>query len=265
MPELPDVEVFKRYFNDTALHKKIEKVDVVDDAILENISSHSFQMRLKNETFKSTSRYGKYLFVALVRDEILVMHFGMTGFLKYYKNDEKSPEYEKMIFNLNNGFKLAYVCTRKFGFIGLVDNQQDFIKKHELGPDAYSDNLDWDTFKEILEGRRGSIKTTLMNQKIIAGIGNVYSDEILFQAKIYPFSTIDTLTEKELKEIYKKMNWVFKKAIEANVEADKFPEKFLLTNRDVGAKCPICGGTIKSEKYSGRTAYYCGDHQQKNN
>lgn len=263
MPELPDVEVFKRYFNDTALHKKVEKVDVVDDAILENISSRSFQMRLKNKTFKSTSRYGKYLFVELVRNEILVMHFGMTGFLKYYKNDEKSPEYAKLIFNLSNDDKLAYVCTRKFGFIGLVDNQQKFIEKHELGPDAYSDNLDWDTFKKILEGRRGSIKTTLMNQKIITGIGNVYSDEILFQAKIYPFSTVDTLSEKELKEIYEKMKWVFKKAIEANVEADKFPEKFLLTHREAGAKCPICGGTIKYEKYSGRTAYYCEDHQQK--
>ncbi len=263
MPELPDVEVFEHYFNYTALHKKVEKVNVDDDSILENISPRSFQMRLKDEKFKSTSRYGKYLFIELIRDEILVIHFGMTGYLKYYKNEEKSPEYEKLIFNLNNGFKLAYVCTRKFGLLSLIDNQQDFIEKHELGPDAYSDDLNWNNFKKIFEGRRGSIKTAIMNQKIIAGIGNVYSDEILFQAKIYPFSKIDILSEKELKEIYKKMNWVFKKAIEPNVEEDKFPKKFLLSHRDVGAKCPICGGTIKSEKYSGRTAYYCEDHQKK--
>lgn len=263
MPELPDVEVFKHYFNDTALHKKIEKVDVIDDAILENIGSHSFQMRLKNQQFKSTSRYGKYLFVELKRNNILVMHFGMTGYLKNYKNEEKAPKYAKLIFNLNNGFKLAYVCTRKLGRVSLIDNQQDFIEKHELGPDPYSDNLDWNNFREIFEGRNGSIKTALMNQKIMAGIGNLYSDEILFQAKIYPFSTIDTLSEQELKEIYKKMNWVFKKAIEANVEVDKFPEKFLLTHRETGAKCPICGGAIKPKKYSGRTAYYCEDHQKK--
>ena len=177
-------------------------MDVRDDAVLKSISYRSFQMCLKDETFKSSSRHGKYLFVELDRDETLVIHFGMTGDLKNYKNTVDDPQYAKVIFDLENGDKLAFICPRKFGSLRLADSKEKFIKDHELGPDAYSD-FDWNGFKKMISSRRGSIKTTLMNQKVIAGIGNDYSDEILFQAKIYPFTKINDLEEEKLKEIWK--------------------------------------------------------------
>jgi formamidopyrimidine-DNA glycosylase len=263
MPELPDVEVFRQIFNSSALNKKVTNVEVLDDAILENISSRSFQIRMKGETFQATHRHGKYLFVELDRDETLMIHFGMTGHLKYNKDGKEQPEYTRITFNLNNGYNLYYVCPRKLGKMSLVEDEASFIEENNIGPDAYSDDFKWEDFREIMDGKRGNIKTALMNQKLLAGIGNIYSDEILFHSNIYPFTEVKELNEDELKTIFEKMKTVFKQAIKAEVKEDKFPKNFLLLKRSEGEECPICGGRIKREKYSGRSSYYCEAHQKK--
>ena len=263
MPELPDVEVFRQIFNSTALNQKIAKVDVLDDGILENISSRAFEIRMKNATFQSTHRHGKYLFVELDTEKTLMIHFGMTGYLEYIKDGEKEPEYSRIIFNLKNGYNLYYVCPRKLGRVSLVEDEADFIEENKLGPDTYSDDFKWEDFREIMKDKRGSIKTALMDQKFLAGIGNIYSDEILFHSNIYPFTEVNVLNEEELKTIFEKMRMVFEQAIKAEVKVEKFPKNFLLLKRSEGEECPICGGKIKREKYSGRSSYYCEAHQKK--
>jgi len=263
MPELPDVEVFRQIFNSTALNKKVAKVEVLDDGILENISSRAFQNRMKGATFQATHRHGKYLFVELDTEETLMVHFGMTGHLEYYKVGEEEPEYSRIIFNLNNGYNLYYVCPRKLGRVSLVEDEADFIEENKLGPDTYSDDFKWEDFREIMKGKRGSIKTTLMDQKFLAGIGNIYSDEILFHSNIYPFTEVNELNEEELKTIFEKMKLVFEQVIKAEVKEGKLPKNFLLLKRSEGEECPICGGRIKREKYSGRSSYYCEAHQKK--
>lgn len=263
MPELPEVEVFRQYFNTTALNKKVVEVVVPDEEILEHMSSRSFQTRMKGETFQATHRHGKYLFIGLDREETLMMHFGMTGSLHYYKNEDEKPAFSRVIFNLSNGFKLSFVCPRKLGKIGLIEDESDFIEELELGPDAYSDDFKWEEFRRILSEKHGSIKTTLMDQKVLAGIGNVYSDEILYHSKIYPFTKVGELSEKELKSVFEKMKWVFDQAISAKGEEENFPENFLLLKRHEGEKCSLCGGRIKMEKYSGRSSYFCESHQSK--
>lgn len=261
MPELPDVEVIKNEMESTAINKKIASVDVLDEGIIEG-SERSFQMRLKDQTFKSVNRYGKYLFVKLDRDETLLLHFGMTGKVKYYKEEDESIKYARVVFNFKNGYKLAYSNKRKLGKVSLIGKPEDFVKEQELGPDAGSDDLKWEDFKNALEGRRGKIKSVLMNQKILAGIGNIYSDEILFQAGILPFAKVDKLDEEELKKIYDTMKSVFEQAIKAETKG-KFPKKFLKPIRNEGEECPICGGKIEREKISGRSSYYCRNHQKK--
>ena len=263
MPELPDVEVFRQIFNSSALNQKVAKVEVLDDGVLENISSRSFQTRMKGATFQATHRHGKYLFVELDREETLMIHFGMTGYLESCKDGEEEPEYSRIVFNLDNGHNLYYVCPRKLGKVSLVEDEASFIEENKLGPDTYSDDFKWENFREIMKGRRGSIKKTLMNQELLAGIGNVYSDEILFHSKIYPFTEVNELNEEELKTIFKKMKMVFEEAIKAEVKEENFPKNFLLLKRSEGEECPICGGRIKREKHSGRSSYYCEDHQKK--
>jgi formamidopyrimidine-DNA glycosylase len=124
-----------------------------------------------------------------------------------------------------------------------------------LDPDALQISLD--DFQEALSGSRASIKSALMNQQIVAGIGNVFSDEILFQAGVHPARKAGDLDEKTLKSLFKAMGKVLDKAIQAGADPDRFPKSFILSHRHGDEKCPKCSGRIKSKKISGRTAFFC--------
>lgn len=262
MPELPDVEIYRRYVDSTALHQKIENVDVNEEQMVGEVSPRSLQMQLKGSAFKSTLRHGKYLFVKTDREKWLVLHFGMTGFLKYFKNREEAPDHIRLQINFSNKFHLAYGCKRKFGLIDMVEKAKNFIRDRQLGIDPYREELDFQTLKDLLKNRRGTIKSFLMNQKIIAGIGNIYSDEILFQAKIHPNSAASKLNGDDIKSILKSMQQVFRTAIDNNANTDQMPGRYLIHVRDSDATCPICQKQINNATIAGRSCYYCPNHQQ---
>ena len=114
-----------------------------------------------------------------------------------------------------------------------------------------SDTFEFDSFQKTLAGHRGMIKPALMNQKIMAGIGNVYSDEILFQAKIHPKAKIPDLRERDLKKIYEKIKSVLKTAIECEAEPNQFPDSYIIAKRGKDdASCPGCGGKLQNIKVS---------------
>ena len=197
MPELPDVEVLKQYLDATSIHQGIKAVEVRDSRILEDTSTEKLKTGLKGRSLDSTRRHGKYLFAELSDNHWLVLHFGMSGELKYFKSMEKDPEYDQLLISFSNGYHLAYNAPRKLVLVALIENMEAFVEKKELGPDAMS--LDPAGFQKVLSGRRGMVKSTLMNQQIIAGIGNVYSDEILFQARLHPRVGVDELDAETLK------------------------------------------------------------------
>jgi len=263
MPELPEVEIFKKYFNSTSLNKEIENVDVYTKKMLKGISSRSFRMSLKNEMFTKTGRHAKYLFAHTNTDKVLVLHFGMTGSLKYYKNDEEKPAYTRMQINFRNGFHLAYECPRKLGKIYFIDNVQKFIEKKKLGPDPLAKDFNLPLFRKILDVKRGTIKSALMDQKTISGLGNIYSDEILFHSGIHPASKTEKLSDDHIKKIYHMVNMVLNKVIDVNGDMSRMPGIYLLLMRTAGEYCPRCTGKIRKKSIGGRSSYFCDKHQKK--
>ncbi len=263
MPELPEVETFRRYFNRTSLNKKIEKVDVQSKRMLQDISSRSLQVQLKKVKFTKTSRHAKYLFAHTNNNKILVLHFGMTGSLHYFKNEDEKPNHTRLQINFKNGYHLVFDCPRKFGKIYLINDKEKFIEKKNLGPDPLSGNMNLTYFRKIPEHKKGPIKTILMDQKTIGGIGNLYSDEILFNAGIHPSSKTEKLNDDQIKIIYRMMHKVLNKAINVKAVESKMPRTYLLPNREKGADCPRCKGKIKRQTIGGRTAYFCDKHQKK--
>ncbi|MDX1640715.1 MAG: DNA-formamidopyrimidine glycosylase family protein [Balneolaceae bacterium] len=258
MPELPDVEVFKRYIDSTSLHHRITDVSLTDFYILKNIGRASFEKNLEGQSFEESYRHGKYLFLKMSGSDELLLHFGMTGYPKYYKNEEEKPEHARLILTFDNDYHLAYDSQRKLGEVRIVENHQEMIDDLGLGPDAHDKDLDAEAFQRRFDGRRGMIKSALMNQEIIAGIGNVYSDEILFQAKLHPKSKVPHLSDDDWKNIHQAVHNVCETAIDCNVEKECFPDHFILSNREEGADCPKgCDATLRSSTVSGRTAYYC--------
>jgi formamidopyrimidine-DNA glycosylase len=178
VPELPDVEVFRGYLESTALHKTIDSVHIAEPRILAGDTPQSFGRKIAHREMEETQRHGKYLFARLSGGEWLSLHFGMTGHLAYYKDRSDEPEYTYARFDFTNGYHLGYVIPRKLGHLRYLDSPEDLIEEKELGPDPYNEEFGFQDFIELLDGRRGMVKTTLMNQSILAGIGNVYSDEI---------------------------------------------------------------------------------------
>ena len=261
MPELPDVEVFRRYVNATTLHQKIKAVQITHERVLEDISCRTLQNRLKGRKLESTRRHGKHLFVQAGPVGWLRLHFGMTGFVRYYKKSSRQPQHLRLRLDFSNGYHLAYDNQRLLGEIGWTQSPDKFVQDRKLGPDALND-LDWHDFKWLLSGRRGSIKSALMNQNAIAGIGNIYSDEILFQAKIDPRTPVGDLINGRLKALYEAMQQVLRKAIEYRADPHKLPGHFLIPLREEGNHCPRCGGCLKKITISGRSGYMCPDCQK---
>src|SRR5438876_7855341 len=163
MPELPDVETFKRYLNATSLHQRIANVDVRSAYVLKGVSARELERRLKRRRFESSRRHGKHLFVRADGDLWLRLHFGMTGSLRYFKHEEQAPRHTRVLFVFGNAHRLAFEDQRKFGEIGLIEDVNEFLKKRALGPDALDITLS--QFREILGRHRGSVKTILLNQK----------------------------------------------------------------------------------------------------
>ena len=261
MPELPDVETFKRYLDATSLHQRISGVDVQDRYILKGVSMDELARRLKGCRFESSRRHGKHLFVRADTDLWLRMHFGMTGSLRYIKHEEQAPKHTRVLFVFANAHRLAFEDQRKFGEVGLLKNVDEFLKKRALGRDALEISLP--QFKEIFGKHRGAVKTILLNQKLIAGIGNIYADEILFRARIHPATQVSALKDKTIAKLFRAARYILKKAIEAKADADLMPKSWLLARRGKGRKCPRCRHELKSATIGGRTAWFCAHCQKR--
>lgn len=254
MPELPEIELSKQYVDSTSLNKKITKVDFPSSRLLQAPKA-DFKKALNGNKLEKTERLGKYLFLKANKDSWLVFHFGMTGKLEYYTNQDP-PKYSHLILVFEDGYFLAYVCRRMLGKIYLAESPEKFKEEHSLGKDALE--FSQKDFNVLIEEKeRSSIKATLTDQHAIAGIGNVYSDEMLYQAKIHPKSKAGSLTENERKELFGQLSKVLKLAIKLGGKRAKFPSGYLIKHRKDGADCPDCKGKIEMIKVSGRSTYFC--------
>lgn len=256
MPELPDVEVFKRDLDANALHQPVASVHVGSRAgrLLHGITPAMLDQKLRGRALVSTRRHGKYLFARADAAGWLVLHFGMTGQLEYANSVERLPGDAELLLQFENGAGLAYLAPRKLGRIDWADDPDDYAAARSLGPDALA--VDYAGFRQRARGRRGGVKAWLMDQGVLAGIGNAYSDEILFEAGSHPLRSVAELDDA-LKGLHKTMRRVLRQAIDADADRQAMPDAFLLPQRRAGGRCPRSDEPVKTIKTGGRTAYYC--------
>jgi len=254
MPELPEVETFRRYMNATSLHQRCTGVRVLNDRPLDGLSKRRLTQTLKGRRFDKTQRHGKHLLAHLESGPWLVLHFGMTGFLVYEKGREPN-RHDRVVFDFGGDYGLTYVCPRLLGRIRLTESPSHFVTNQALGPDALS--FTYSDFEALLKKSHGSVKACLMNQARIAGLGNLYSDEILFQGHIGPKRRADALDETESKRLCRQMYRVLEMAVDRQADAERIPSSWLLPHRREGLTCPRCHGEIQKTKVSGRSTYWC--------
>ncbi len=263
MPELPDVAGFKKYIDSTSLHQPIARTSVLDERILSDTSAQKLSRTLKDNTLEQTIRHGKFLFAGLERTGWLVLHFGMTGDLSYFPSEQDPPEYTKVLLSFENGHRLAYISRRMLGRVTVTDDREQFIEGQDLGPDALDPNFTYRDFADILAGRNSPIKSILMDQSAMAGVGNVYSDEALFQSGIHPEARPSDLTEHQQRKLFRTMRRVLGDAADRLGRVERLGDDFLLPHREEGADCPRCGQPIRKVTVSGRGSYYCPTCQPK--
>lgn len=284
MPELPEVETIVRDLNKSVLGQKIE--DVWSDAkkIVKKPSFGKFKKEIKGKKIIKVRRRGKNIIFELSGDKILLIHQKMTGHLLWgkwqFQNKkwvalEKGPLSEDpmnrflhLMFEFASGRQLALSDLRKFAKVELWDSN-DFKKSEyykSLGPEPLEKSFVFDKFKAVLP-QKGKIKQVLMDQSVIAGIGNIYADETLWRAKIHPLRDVPSLKKTELRKIYQKIKEVLKIAIKLGGESFSdyrrlsgekgYFDKERKAYRRTGEKCRRCKTIIKRIKIGGRSAHFC--------
>jgi len=285
MPELPEVETTVRGLRKKVLNRTfLDLWTDVPKIIKKPKSFKEFKKTIKNKKIIKVWRRAKNIIIDLSQGYSLLIHQKLTGHLLFgkweFKNKKWIPvakgplndpfnRFIHLIFFLDNKKMLALSDLRKFAKIELW-NTKELLNSSEfkkIGPEPLEKSFSFKKFKERLKNKKGRIKQILMNQEVIAGIGNIYSDEALWKAKIYPLKKVSELKEKELKMLYRTIKDVLKKGIKLggesisdyrNIEGRKgnFERERSVYRRE-GKKCPRCSAKIKKIKIGNRSSYFC--------
>jgi formamidopyrimidine-DNA glycosylase len=254
MPELPDVEAYRRFLHRHATGRTIRRVVVTDPGILRRISPASLDGALRNHRFEEPTRHGKWL-IAPTTGPLVLFHFGMTGDLSWADEAQGRHRHDRVIFELDGG-ELRYRNMRKLGGLWLAhDDEEVRLATGELGPDALQ--VDLRRFRALLSRRRGTIKPLLMNQRIIAGVGNLIADEALWQARVHPARRVEELTGDEVRRLHGKLRHVLRIAVERFDYVPALRGWLTHVRGRPDAACPRCGTRLGRSVVGGRTTYSC--------
>jgi len=286
MPELPEVEIFRRFMERHALRQNITAVQVLHPKGLRSVSEADFQNALVGNRFVETQRRGKYLLARLepantapqrtktkrkasLQTNWVVFHFGMTGIFSYaspqqkpvnaYEDDLNRESHIRVSFLLENGGKFHFHDQRLFGYVSLTEQADTFFASKKLGPDALT--VDAQEFEQKLKGKKGALKPVLMDQSIVAGLGNIYADELLFQTALHPAHPIHTLSSEQRLLLHSTMQDILNRTIALKVDRDQLPDHYLWHQRQAKGHCPRDGSALNIETIGGRTTYYCPECQ----
>ncbi len=274
MPELPEVETIKRDLDREVVGKRVKAVEVSGmRSIRRHPNKKHFISKLEGRKVSGVERKGKYLLLRLDGGDVLVVHLGMSGQLIRAKGGkEPVDKHTHVVFTFTQGGQLRFVDPRTFGemFVTTPDELESQVPElAHLGFDPVDDMMSWTRFGELLAARKGKLKVLLMDQKFVAGIGNIYSDEILFAAGLRYDRPSDSLSSQEVRRLYRAMVETLQEAIKHRGstladqqyrdlfgEPGEFQSQHKVYDRE-GQACRRCRSTIVKVKVNGRSSFLC--------
>lgn len=287
MPELPEVETIRRDLTGYLVGLKIIHVALGESRVIRGDHRH-IEKAVTGTIVQSVDRVGKLLIVALSNDQHLLFHLKMTGqlFFKKIKGeitrgghslsetiDATMPnKHTRAVFTFDDQSKLFFNDMRLFGFLQLVDLKQRSAIVERYGIEPLTENFTLGRFISVFRGRKTNVKALLLNQSLIAGIGNIYADEICFAARVLPQRGASTLTEKEMKALLhssekiianaiEKRGTTFNSYIDGQGRKGNYSQELRVYGRG-GEACVCCGTTLKKIKVAGRGTVYCPSCQR---
>jgi formamidopyrimidine-DNA glycosylase len=270
MPELPEVETIRCTLEPGLLKRTIIEGEALLPKLIQNQTADDFLGQIRGRMITGLDRRGKYLLFQLSGDLVMAVHLRMTGQMILRKNDFSDPPEAKATYlklKLDNGTELHYADQRKFGRIFLYPAASIPVALSKLGPEPLAPEFTFAVFQKRLAGRKLAVKKLLLNQEIIVGLGNIYTDEALFLAGIHPARPADSLTAEELKRLYSSIRQVLSEGIQCRgttkrdyVDGEGKPgsyqEQLRVYDRK-GAPCLKCKNMIVKMNFGGRGTHFC--------
>lgn len=263
MPELPEVETIARQLRQYFLGKRLSSIEARQVRIFQNINAEEFCANLRGRKLISIDRYGKFLYWNM-EGFYPVFHLGMSGIFLKEKSQSNYPQHIHISMTFNQNLNLYFQDVRKFSKIFLYHKKPNFS---QLGIDPTCKNFTLNNLKKLLNLRSVNIKNILMDQGIIAGIGNIYANEILYDARIYPLRPANSLNSNEIRQIYHSIKKIMNLAVERfgttysayrTVQGNTGDnQNFLKVYQKEGTTCPVCGTVIEKMFVSSRSTFYC--------
>jgi formamidopyrimidine-DNA glycosylase len=266
MPELPEVETFRRYLlqgnegSPSILGKKIRDADLLWSGSIASPTPDEFLKRIKGQYITGIGRRGKNLIIKLSRDT-LIIHLRMSGELIVEKQSEPQRKHYRVIINFDDKYRMAFNNIRKFGRIWLTDNPQEQLGK--LGPEPLSDDFTVEDLYQILKSHNRQLKYFLLDQEMIAGIGNIYTDEALHRAKLHPALKSDSLDFHQTQILWDSIREVLKEGIKNQGSSIDWMyrggdyQNYLSVYNLEGEPCKTCKTPVACIKIAQRSTYFC--------
>lgn len=276
MPELPEVEVVRRDLEKEIVGRKIKKVEVRSTKnamriIRRHTKRKDFEDALAGAKITRVDRLGKYILIHLDSPNVLVIHLGMSGQLVLAKASAAVENHTHIVIDFTVGGQLRYVDPRTFGemFVTPKTDVGEIKELQKLGLDPLEQPLTWQYFSETLSNRKTKMKALLMDQKFICGIGNIYSDEILFLAGIRFDRNSEDLSSSEVRRLYRAIQEILQDAIRyrgTSADDEQYRDlygnvgeyqQFLKVYQREGHPCRRCRTPVERSRWSNRSTYYC--------
>ena len=273
MPELPEVETVRRGLEKLILGKKISNIDIRYPKMIKT-DLHEFQKEMPGQVIQTMGRRGKYLLFYLY-DKVLISHLRMEGKYFYYPDQVPERKHAHVLIHFEDGGSLVYEDVRKFGTLELLAPElldSYFISK-KLGPEPNEKDFDLGSFKLALKKSKKPIKTHLLDQTLVAGLGNIYVDEVLWRAKVHPSRTSNSLTAQEARKVHDETINVLGQAVEKGGSTirtytnafgeDGTMQDFHQVYDKTGEACSRCGSIIEKIQLGGRGTHFCPKCQRR--
>jgi len=283
MPELPEVETIRRDLQEKIIDKQIKDVIVNISKVIKKPSLEEFTAKTKDKKIKEIDRRGKYIIIQLDSRDKLIVHLGMTGLLiyPYNENSEEISEgkikakHNHLVFTFTDNTQLVFNDVRRFGKIFLVSNIDEVESIAKLGIEPLEDYFTEEVFIQVLNKKKNSkIKSFLMKQEFITGLGNIYANEVLYRSNIHPLRLISSLNKKEVRNLYQQIKLVLSDAVklrgstvadeayrDTDGEKGKFAKKLKVYARK-GESCIKCGHPVEVIRIEGRSSFICPQCQK---
>jgi formamidopyrimidine-DNA glycosylase len=270
MPELPEMENYKNLLMQRIQNRQISNVEIGRGKSI-NIPADQFKDLINNHTVKNVTRRAKHLLFHLDNDVVLLLHLMLGGWM-FYGTEEEKPDRTVQI-RLSFGDQHLYFIGLRLGYLHLYKGIEGARKElDDLGPEPLDPEFTVEQFIDLASRRRGSLKTTLVNQSFLSGIGNCYSDEMCFHAALLPDRKFNELSEHETSQLFQSMQFILKDAVNSGGYMEEpllirdnltggYNSKCRVYDRE-GEPCTRCGNLIIKDEISSKKTFYCGNCQK---